>query len=315
VPAPTLVIANPKTGAGSRRWPKLEDALREALGELEVERTRGPRDAERIAREAVRAGVERLVVAGGDGTTSEVVTGLLSASLGDYAEIALLPMGSGCDFSRSLGLPRAPEAVIAGLAEGTRRRVDAGRISYRDRSGEPRSAYFLNVASFGISGLTDELVSRAGKHFGPSAAFGIGTVRAIVHYRKPRVEVRVDDRVVHTGLISLVTAANGRYFGSGIQVAPAARVDDGVLEVVVIGDLSKPRLIANLPSIYRGTHVTHPKVTLHRGTRIEAQVLSGEALLDVDGEPLGLLPVTIEVVPKAIQLFGLPPRHQEECEP
>jgi diacylglycerol kinase (ATP) len=307
VPASTLVILNPRAGATGRRFGKLEGPLRDVLGELEIERTRGVRDAARIAREAVRSGVERLVVAGGDGTVSEVVSGLLMADLGGYAEIGLLPLGSGCDLARTLGLTRDPLLRVAEMARGERRRVDAGRIEFVDDEGTRRSACFLNIASVGISGLVDQMVNRAGKRLGPTAAFAAGTVLAMLRYRTPRVRIRVDEQLIHEGPLSLAAVANGRYFGSGMQVAPSARVDDGAFDVVVVGGLSKPRLIAHFPSIYAGRHLDHPAVCQHRGVLVEIEALDGEGPLDVDGEPLGRLPAHIELLPKAIGLFGLPP--------
>jgi diacylglycerol kinase family enzyme len=104
----------------------------------------------------------------------------------------------------------------------------------------------------------------------------------------------------------MAAVANGRYFGGGMMVAPSAEVDDGLLEVVLVSGLSKPRLVANFPSIYRGAHFSHPNVSHHRGVKIEADIVSGRALLDVDGEQPGLLPAVVEVRPKAIGLFGQP---------
>jgi len=179
VPSKTLVIVNPASGSGKtgRRWKKLEPTLRSRLGDVEVELTKAPRDAERIAREAARAGVDRILVVGGDGTTSEVVTGLLASDLGRYTELGLLPLGSGCDFSRTMGISRRPEVALDDLEEGERRRVDAGRIRFRDREGRECERYFLNEASFGMSGLVCDLVNRAGKSMGPTTAFALGTRR------------------------------------------------------------------------------------------------------------------------------------------
>jgi YegS/Rv2252/BmrU family lipid kinase len=308
VPAATLAIVNPRSGAGvtGRRWARVFDRLREALGPLEVEQTRAPRDAVRIAREAARAGVERLIVAGGDGTTSEVATGVLAAGLGERVELGLLPLGSGCDFARGLGVPRDPEVAIENLARGVCRRIDAGRISYRGRSGEAREAYFLNVASVGVSGLVDELVNQAGKSLGPTLAFVLGSLRAIRRYRSPDATVRVDGAVVHSGSLTLVAAANGRFFGSGMRIAPDAALDDGLFDVVVVAGLSKPKLVARLPSLYSGAHLRHTGVCVHRGRRVEVDLLSGSSWIDVDGEPLGSPPVTIELLPGSIRLFGLP---------
>jgi diacylglycerol kinase (ATP) len=306
VPAQTLAIVNPasRNGATGRRWEAIEGRLREVVAGLEVERTRGPRDAERIAREAARAGVERLVVAGGDGTTSEVVSGLLSAELGGSVALAILPLGTGGDLARTLAVPRDLEAAVAAIQRGKTRRVDAGRLRYTARDGSRRTAYFLNVASFGISGLVDELVNAAPKALGGRVSFLIGTLRALVRYRARDVRISVDGAPVHAGPCVLAAVANGRYFGGGMQIAPEARPDDGSFDVVVVPGLSKARLIAHLPSLYAGRHLERPEVSLFRGRRVDAEAEPGTIWLDVDGEALGTLPASIECLPGAITLFG-----------
>jgi len=307
VPSQTLLILNPKAGRGAARFGRVQRIVTEALGEVEVERTRAPRDASRIAREAVRAGVSRVVVGGGDGTLSEVVTGLLEAGLGGYAEVGILPLGSGCDFARSVGVPQGIEEAAALLRDGTRSRVDAARIRYRDDRGQPRTSYFLNEASFGLAGLTVALVNRMGKRFGPRLAFALGSVGAILRGCEPDVSIRVDERTVFEGRISMVVAANGRHFGSGMKIAPDALVDDGALDVVIVERLSRMRLLSRFPSLYRGTHLRYPEVHHHRGARVEASLRGHDyAPLDVDGEAVGELSVAIEVLPKAIGIFGLP---------
>ncbi len=183
--------------------------------------------------------------------------------------------------------------------------MDVGAITFEGEGGVERTRRFLNVASFGLSGLTDLHVARAGRSFGPTAAFLIGSLRAIRDYAPPLVGIDVDGERVFEGEVAMAVAANGRFFGSGMKIAPEASVDDGLLTVLVVSWMSKPRLVANLPSLYRGGHVTHPNVTVLSGKRMEATPLRGEALLDVDGEPLGALPATVEIVPSAIELFGV----------
>jgi len=278
--------------------------VREALGPVEIERTRGPGDAERLAREGVRAGVERLVVAGGDGTLAEVASGLLRARLGSYAEIGVLPLGTGCDFARTLGIPRDLDAALGVLRCGSARRVDAGHARYVGRDGGARDSYFLNEASFGVSGAVVEIAQGTTKLLGGSAAFALATVRALLQHRSRRVALRVDGLPVCDGPIVLVAVANGRHFGGGMRIAPDARLDDGQLDVVCVAHTPSWRLLGKLHKLYRGTHADDPIVTLRRGARIEADAAPGAVAIELDGEPRGVLPVRIELLPAALSVVG-----------
>jgi YegS/Rv2252/BmrU family lipid kinase len=305
VPARTLVIVNPASAAGrtERTLPRLEAELRAAIGTYDCVWTKGPRDAERLAREAVRAGVERVVVAGGDGTAAEVVSGLLGAALGAYAEIAFLPLGTGADFHRTLEIPRDPSAAIAALASGKGRRIDVGKVRYTDAVGASLTSYFLNVASAGLSGVVTRHV-RGSKALGARLAFLLGTLAGLVRFQPPAVRLRADGVEVYCGEIALAAAANGRYFGWGMHVAPTARPDDGLLDLVVVPALRKDVLVTRLPRLYQGTHLSVPGVLLHRARRIELEPLGEPALGEIDGEPVAHLPMTVEVVPGALQVWG-----------
>jgi YegS/Rv2252/BmrU family lipid kinase len=307
MPARTLVIANPRSRnrATSRRLKLIEAKLRSALGPLDIESTRAPRDAERIAREGVRSGIERVIVAGGDGTLSEVVTGLLSAQLGDYAAIGLLPLGTASDFARGLGQPPDVDAVIERIAAGKTSRVDAGRVTYRTDEGQEVTGYFANIASFGLSGVVDELVNRATKVFGGRMSYMIGTVRGVARYRSDPVSISVDGELVFDGPLSVAAVANGPYFGGGMRVAPNARVDDGFFDWVIVPGMSRLSLLRKFPLLYSGSHVRDPQILQGRGRVIEARGVAGPIRLDVDGESLGALPARFEILPGAITLIGL----------
>jgi diacylglycerol kinase (ATP) len=300
------VIVNPRSGAGATgaRWAAVERRLRDALGALEVEATRGPRDAERLAREGVRTGFERLVVAGGDGTLNEVASGLLGAGLGDRAEIAILPLGTGGDFPRTLGTPRDLEGAIASIAGGAARRVDAGAVRYRDREAREARSWFLNVASAGISGHIVERVAETSRLAGGTAAFLIATLQSIVRFRAEPVRLCIDGACVHEGPLVLGAAANGRYFGGGMAVAPGARLDDGRLDVVWIPRLSKLRLLTRLGLIYRGRHLGEPEIGHRCGRIVEMEAVAGTVPLELDGEPVGTLPARVEVLPSALTVVG-----------
>ena len=305
MPARTLVIANPRSGGGAtgRRWAGVEARLRAVLGPVDVAHTRGPRDAERIAREGVRAGADRLVVAGGDGTLSEVVSGLLAAGLGSYAEIGLLPLGSGGDLARSLGIPSRFEDALACIAGGKQRRIDAGRARYA-RDGREVTSYFVNEASAGVSASIVERVNRGRKLLGGRVAFALGAVRGVLSYRSPELCARLDGELLYQGRAVLVVAANGRSFGGGMPVAPEARPDDGLLDVVLVGDLSRARLLQKLPTLFRGTHLGIAGVLHRRGRRLDLDAEPGVLGLELDGEPLGAAPASLEVLPDAVALLG-----------
>ena len=303
----TLVIVNPKSrgGATGRRWAAIEAKLRDALGAIEVERTRGPRDAERIAREGVRAGAEVVIAAGGDGTASEVVAGILGAGLGAYAEVALLPLGTGGDLARGIGLAGSLEDAIARIANGKSRPVDAGRAQFQARDGRELTTHFINIASLGVSGLVTQLVNEAPKQLGGRVSFFLGTVRAIARWKAVPVTIRLDGAVVHEGPLHLAVVANGRYFGGGMHAAPEARIDDGLFDLVVFrGDRGNVHLLRNFPSIYSGRHLALAEVTQQRGVVVEAS--SDAALwLEIDGEPLGRAPARFECLPGALRLRGI----------
>jgi YegS/Rv2252/BmrU family lipid kinase len=300
------VIANPASAAGAtqRILPRFEARLAAAVGAYELAWTSAPRDAERIAREAVRAGVERLIVAGGDGTAAEVVSGLLGAGLGAYAEVAFLPLGTGADFHRTLDIPRDPLLAIEALASGKGRRIDAGRARYLGEDGAVHESHFVNVASAGLSGVVTRSVNGASKALGARFAFLLGTLRGLARFRPPRVRLRLDGHEIFAGDIALVAAANGRYFGGGMHVAPEARPDDGLLDVVIVPALPKPVLVMRLPRLYAGTHLGVRGVTLHRGRRLEMEPEGPPALGEIDGESIARLPMAVEVLPGALQVWG-----------
>jgi YegS/Rv2252/BmrU family lipid kinase len=306
MPVRTLVIANPTSlgRAASRRSKSLEAKLRSALGPLDIEFTRAPRDAERIAREGVRSGIERIIVAGGDGTLSEVVTGLLSAGLGDYAAIGLLPIGTAGDFARGLGEPSEIDASIERLSKGNTIRVDAGRAIYRTDGREAVTSYFVNIASLGLSGDVAELVNRTGKMLTGRLSYLIGALRGVARYRSEPVSISVDGKRVFEGALAVAAIANGPCFGGGMRIAPNARVDDGVFDWVIVPAMSSLSLLRKIPLLYSGTHLRDPRILHGRGQIVEARAMNGPIRIDVDGESLGTLPARFELLPGAITLLG-----------
>lgn len=303
----TLVIVNPasRNGKTRRTFLALEPRLRAALGSLEIDWTKGSRDAERLAAEGARAGVERILVAGGDGTASEVVAGVLGAERGDQVEIGLLPLGTGADLVRGLGLPRKLDEAIAAIRDGAVRRIDAGRLHFVDHEGEPRACYFINSATVGVSGMVCSMVNDTTKMFGGTISFLVGTIRALLRFSPAPVELVLDGEPIYEGDLVLATANNGSHFGGGMNGAPGASFVDGLLDVVVIPGLSKAELLFKLPMLYTGAHVRDPSVRSFRGRKLEVRAPGTQHHLEVDGEPRGVTPASFEVLPGAIRLVGV----------
>jgi YegS/Rv2252/BmrU family lipid kinase len=307
VSSKTLVILNPASAAGrtGRRRREILHKVESVLGWVDLESTSAPGDATKLAREAVVQGISRILVAGGDGTTNEVVSGLLESGRAPESQptLGLLPLGSGLDLARSLGLPRDLDAALEIIDRGGRRRIDAGRLEYLDSRGRPSSRFFVNEASTGLSGVTVQRVGRLAKRLGPRLAFVVGAVVAILAHRPVEGVVEIDGKKIYEGPITMAVAANGRYFGAGMHVAPRALLDDGELEVALVRGLSVPRLLANLPLFYVGQHGRHSKVSFYKGRVVEIKSRVGSAPIELDGEAVGGLPMRAEVLPEAIEFF------------
>jgi len=271
--------------------------------------TTAPGDATRLAREALRAGAERVVAVGGDGTINEVVNGFFDERgepIARDAAFALVPFGTGGDFRRTMRIPLEPVEAAAVIAADERSRIDVGRLRYTC-DGEPERALrmFANITSFGVSGVVDRLVNESGKKLG-RLSFALATLRATWSYTNQRVELVFDDdpatRVENT--INTVAVANGRYFGGAMMVAPDAQVDDGLFDVIALGDFGFGDLVKSGRRIYKGTHLAMDKVTTRRARTIDARPIEPGAVveLDVDGECLGHLPARFELLPGALSM-------------
>jgi YegS/Rv2252/BmrU family lipid kinase len=305
----TTVIVNPKSQGGrlGKRWTDVADTIARAFP-FDEALTQGPGDATRLAREALRAGAERVVAIGGDGTVNEVVNGFFDeagAPIAPEATFALLPFGTGGDFRRTLGMPTELADAARVIALGRRRRIDVGRLSFTAPSGERAQRMFANIASFGVSGVVDRLVNESSKRFG-KLSFMLATARATWSYKNQRVQLTFDgkDRVEAT--INTVAVANGRYFGGGMMVAPKAELDDGQLDVIAMGDFGFGDLLKSGRRIYQGTHLSMDKVTSRRARVVEAEPIEPGAVveLDVDGECPGRLPARFELLPGALWVIA-----------
>lgn len=308
MPTPSVrVLLNPKAGAGAalRKLSELRAALQAQGHDHDIVETTRAGDAGRLVHEARAEGVSLLAVVGGDGTLNEVVQAYLDEAGEPVAgpELAVIPAGTGGDFRRTLGLTGALDEAVARLRSEPRP-VDLGRLRLTDDRGQTVTRAFLNITSFGVGGLTDQLVNQGPKWLGGKPAFLVGSLRATLAYRNQPVRLSIDGVALYEGPIFNVALANGRFFGGSMEVAPDASLDDGQLDVVVFGDMSLGQKLALTQSIYAGKHLDRPHVLSGRGRVIEAEPLHrwSSVLIDMDGETPGRLPLRADVLPGALRV-------------
>jgi diacylglycerol kinase (ATP) len=305
------VIVNPSAAAGAagKKIPLLRRLFDERGIEALVQATSSPGEATLLAREAAEAGVDVLGVMGGDGTFNEVAQACLSSRNGGAAfgpRLALIPAGTGGDFKRSLGLTNDLEAAVGRMTSGSCQLIDVGVITEQRADAAPARA-FINVASVGLSAVVCSLANTGPKWIGGKLMFFSAAIRATLSYENIGVRIRVDGSVHYEGPAYLVAIANGGFFGGGMQIAPDARLDDGLFDVVILGDYSKLGAISLSRAIYAGTHVSRPQTTLARGSVVEIDALSPtpppHSILEADGEvPPLRLPLRVTLHPRAVSV-------------
>jgi diacylglycerol kinase (ATP) len=219
---------------------------------------------------------------------------------GRPADLATVPIGTGMDFVRTYGIPRGFDDAARVAAGPHVRRIDAGRVTYRAWSGETGVRHFANVASVGMSGAVAQRANTMSKALGGRATFFYALVRVFFGWDNGDVTVELDGET-RRGRMHDVVVANGQWHGGGMWLAPEARPDDGLFDVLLIGDITKPDFVRSALRIYRGTHLTHPKVDLLRSTHVAVE--AAEPLpIELDGEQPGTTPARFEVLPGALRL-------------
>ncbi|MBT2389336.1 diacylglycerol kinase [Streptomyces maoxianensis] len=250
-------------------------------------------DALRRARDAVDGGTGALIAVGGDGMMSLA----LQAVAGTRTPLGVVAVGTGNDFARTLGLPvREPAAAGRLVAEALKgeqiREVDLGRVGEK---------WFGTILA---SGFDSRVNDRGNRMRWPSGRFkyDLAMVAELAALEPIPYRITLDDGEVREIEATLVAVGNGSSYGGGMRICPGARTDDGLFDVTVVGDCTRTTLLKVFPRVYKGTHLSHPKVTTHRvrAISLQAEGVTGYA----DGEPLGALPLTAECVPGAVRVLA-----------
>ncbi|MGH7437680.1 MAG: diacylglycerol/lipid kinase family protein [Polyangiaceae bacterium] len=308
-----LLVVNPAAGGGrcGRSFPEVRAVVERRTGPVDVAFTERPGHAIELARSAATAGRARVVAVGGDGTLNEVANGVLASERSADVRVGFVGQGTGGDFRRSLGIAHRLDAYVDALASGRERALDVGSARFRGHDGTSQRRWFLNILSVGMSGLVDRFVADSPRFLGGKAAYYLASVRALARSERARLVCQVGlgaaSRAAEVDSY-LLAVCNGGYFGGGMHVAPMAAPDDGRFEVVSIDAPGKLAFPAYMRKIYDGGHLRLPGVSHFACDRIGVELAAGRAseafLLDVDGEPLGGLPLEIELVSKALRFLA-----------
>lgn len=295
------VIINPVAGAYStrRKWPLISQRLKEVGLSFDHEYTEGVGHAIELARAATNDGYQFLVAVGGDGTVNEVANGILSSTSLNGTTLGVVSTGTGSDFVRSLGIPRDYAKACSSLTSSQRLLIDVGVVEYMN-AGKSERRFFVNGAGVGFDAEVVRATGSLPKYFGGTIPYVVGLLRSLLGYQTKSVALRVGNQVETKRILTMVVS-NGCYFGGGMRVAPQAELCDSLLDVMTVGNIGKFELLKAFPTIYKGTHITHPKVRLEKATYIAVES-SERVLVHADGELLGETPASFWLVPAALSI-------------
>jgi diacylglycerol kinase (ATP) len=298
----TVFLVNPASANGStgRRWPEIarKAAASGLIGDTLM--SEAPGHLAELAAGAAADGAKLLVVVGGDGTVHETVNGLLAADRAHDVELAVLPRGTGKDFVRSLRIPTNLAGALTVATSGSARHVDVGRASFRAWDGSDGAAFFANFAGAGISGAIARRANDTSKALCGRLSFFKATVAVFFSWKSVDVSADVDG-TKRAGPMFEVLAMNGDYAAGGMWVTPDAEPDDGLFDVLLIGDVTKADFVRTFPKIYRGKHLSHPKIEVLRGRAVEVDAALPLPIV-LDGEQPGTTPARFEIVPRALRV-------------
>ena len=270
---------------------------------MTVMKTQSSGHAIELTRNALRDGHRCIIAVGGDGTLNEVVNGVLSEDEdGQGLTIGLIPQGTGSDFRRAVHLPLDEVRAIDTIRRGRTRKLDAMRVVYRHPDGTDATRYAINLTSFGMGGAVAARANRSPKPLGGTVTFLVATALTTLRFNGNHVLIRMDDGELQDEWITNVAVGNGQYHGAGMRVCPEAIMDDGILDVTLIEKLSLWEIAWSIRLLFNGQIYDHPKVRFRRARKVVAT--SEElATIEIDGEPLGHLPLEVTVLPSAIRMI------------
>ncbi len=302
-------MVNPRSAAGRTATAAGRiSRLLAPLGPVELAVTSGPRDATTRTRQALWDGFERIVAVGGDGTVNEVVNGFFErgSPVNPDAELGVIEFGTGGDLRKTLGIPGNPQTAVHRIVSGSRRPIDVGRVRASCAKGPQDERLFINVASFGLSGNVVHQVdgNPSFKRVARGLAFAISAAVEVLSYAPRRVRLRLDGALPEEADLIACAVCNARYFGGGMHIAPMARPDDGLLDVIMVHNAPRLELLSTIPALFNGRHMEKSCVRHARARTVHATLTDpGDVMfVETDGESHGKLDASFDLLPQSLIL-------------
>jgi len=294
-----LVVVNPIAGRGAARQvvPRVERLLKEHGIPFDLVYTERPWHAAELARQAAADGYQVVVALGGDGTSNEVLNGLVQAREAGEGDAALgvLCVGTGNDFAFGMGIPLDLEGGCAALARGRTRAIDVGHArGFR---------YFGNGIGIGFDAVVNVQAARYTRLRG-FAVYLVAVLRTLIfYYRAPLTRIELDDGVVEQPTL-MVSVMNGRRMGGGFLMAPDSAPDDGLFDLCIAAKMNQLRMLSFVPRFMRGTQVGRPRITMARSRRVRVTVKGGTQVVHADGETIALdaAELEFEILPRRLRV-------------
>lgn len=304
----TKLIANPTAGKQQLTdlWlKKIHPFLKTTLPPFDFEFTRHKNHATEITRVSLQEGYELIIAMGGDGTLNEVLNGFFAEGrpINKDASLAVLPFGSGSDFCRSLSLPRNYRKAASHIVSGKTEWIDVGRVSFENSRFPPR--YFINIAEAGAGATVVKCVNALNKSIPPVLRYLAGTIQGFAKYKNQKITLTGDDQTFSDINLTNLVVANGRFCGHGMLLAPNARLDDGLFDVVIFKDLNLLKFIRRFPQLYTKNKTWETELcTAFRAKNVHIVNCENESLLETetDGDAVGLGPANFTLLPRALKI-------------
>jgi YegS/Rv2252/BmrU family lipid kinase len=302
----TTAIINPASSAGKTgsHLAELSEKIKYFLGDdIRIELTRKPNDATHLSRKALIDGCNLIVAVGGDGTINEIVNGFFSNGhlVNDQSKLGIINCGTGSGLAQSLHLPDTVSRQLEIIKLAEFRRIDCGRIIYQSKSNPKKIRYFINEFQLGIGGTVVKNVQNHQKRLGGSLAFGLTTIKSVFTHPNQHMDIVVNKEKTIESNFTGIVVANGEYTGGGMNLAPAAKLDDGYFNILLIQGLTIPQRLIAFSKVYSGNHIKNGKFSFFQAKSLK--INSNEnVLLEADGELLGRLPCSVEMLPHAIPI-------------